>query len=666
MNRLVCGALIVMGLMAGAVDAASITTESLLEEMVDLERLTRLPDPAYTCKQFSSWDRRSKTPDDPKGWFANDDTGHFLRVEQRDGRKEHVMMDAAGPGAIVRIWSANPDAAGIVRIYLDGSRRPTIETPLRRLLDGSYPGLPLTIAGERAKGFNLYFPIPYAKHCLVTAEGEKFYYHINYRTYASGTRVRTFEPADLERHRKTIERVVGTLAAVGRPVEPRSTPHRFRQRLRDGEEKTLETLSGSREITALKLHVDADGDEKAIARGLVLSMSFDGRQTVEAPLGDFFGAAPGFIPYASLPLAIIREEGKPAELWCFWRMPFEKRAEIRIRNWTGVPVDVRGSVWTSSHRWDETSLHFHAGWRIERNIPTRPFIDWNHLHVRGGAGRFVGGHLHFINAVKKWWGEGDERIYVDGEKFPSTFGTGTEDYYGYAWGNPGRFVHAYHNQPHVDGPGTYGNISNNRFHILDDIPFTKSFRFDMENWHWSEDIRVTRAAVSYWYARPGTRDGFKALTRADVQPIEVPPYKVHVVAGAIEGESLALREKRGGDFHTHPTDHRLSNEAVLRWTKAKPGDRATFALPVEKAGTREVVVHLLKSIDYAQVQFYINGRPAGPVIDGYAPQPQPSGEISLGRHELRAGENELTIEIVGANRLARPGYLVGLDYVLLK
>ena len=38
-----------------------------------------------------------------------------------------------------------------------------------------------------------------------------------------------------------------------------------------------------------------------------------------------------------------------------------------------------------------------------------------------------------MNPVEAWWGEGDEKVFVDGEKFPSHFGTGTEDYYGYAW-----------------------------------------------------------------------------------------------------------------------------------------------------------------------------------------------------------------------------------------
>jgi len=71
-------------------------------------------------------------------------------------------------------------------------------------------------------------------------------------------------------------------------------------------------------------------------------------------------------------------------------------------------------------------------------------------------------------------GEGDEKIYVDGETFPSHFGTGSEDYYGYAWGSTEVFTHAYHNQPRCDDPKNYGNTSVNRFHVIDDIPLTKA------------------------------------------------------------------------------------------------------------------------------------------------------------------------------------------------
>ena len=109
---------------ASRAGAQEVTLKSLLGEITDLEKLTRFPpSPPYASRQSSSYDRASTSPSDPSTWFANGDSGHYLRVEETaNGRKEHVMLDAAGPGTVVRIWSANPD--GTLRIYIDGAEKP--------------------------------------------------------------------------------------------------------------------------------------------------------------------------------------------------------------------------------------------------------------------------------------------------------------------------------------------------------------------------------------------------------------------------------------------------------------------------------------------------------------------------------------------------------------
>ncbi|HON67585.1 MAG TPA: hypothetical protein PLS23_13925 [Phycisphaerae bacterium] len=194
-----------------------VSTESLLDELTDLDRLTRLPQPAYVTRQFSSYNRNSKTPADAEGWFANRDMGYYLRTEQHAGRQEYVMMDVAGPGAIVRIWSANNKA--MLRIYIDGSNTPAIEGTIPELLGGKYAGIPEPLAGCRARGWNLYFPIAYARHCKVTSELEPIHYHVNYRTYAAGTPVRSFEPADLTRWAHRIEQIAQRLKTPRTAVE---------------------------------------------------------------------------------------------------------------------------------------------------------------------------------------------------------------------------------------------------------------------------------------------------------------------------------------------------------------------------------------------------------------------------------------------------------------
>lgn len=154
-----------------------VTVRSLLAEMTDREEMARFPEPTYTSRQFSSYDRGSVAPDQP-GWYANNDFSHFLRVETNGVRREHVMVDTAGPGALVRFWVtvAGTDGSGILRVYLDGRSTPEIEGPVLEVLSGSVLcGYPLAASVSEhtdylKRGHNLYLPIPYAVRCVVTYE----------------------------------------------------------------------------------------------------------------------------------------------------------------------------------------------------------------------------------------------------------------------------------------------------------------------------------------------------------------------------------------------------------------------------------------------------------------------------------------------------------------
>ena len=180
-----------------------ITTGSLLEEIINRELLSEFPDPEYKTKQFSSYDRTSVSPDEP-GWFANEDRSQFIRIENNEGRREFVMFDAEGPGAIVRFWVtvANYQGDGILRIYIDENKKPELEGEVLFLISGGgIVDAPLASSVSESteydqRGHNLYLPVPYSRHCKITyeskglteepggASGEAFYYNINYRTYA--------------------------------------------------------------------------------------------------------------------------------------------------------------------------------------------------------------------------------------------------------------------------------------------------------------------------------------------------------------------------------------------------------------------------------------------------------------------------------------------------
>jgi len=344
-------------------------------------------------------------------------------------------------------------------------------------------------------------------------------------------------------------------------------------------------------------------------------------------------------------------------------MPYEKSAEVEVVNMGKQPAKVKLAAVAVPCEWTDRSMRFHAKWRSVFDFPTRPMVDWNYLAAKG-KGVFAGVSFAIDNPVKDWWGEGDEKIYVDGETFPSHFGTGTEDYYGYAWCCNEKFVHAYHNQPRCDGPGNYGRTSVNRFHILDRIPFQKDFRFDMELWHWKE-CQVNMAVTAYWYARPGATDEFKAVQEADVELRPVPEFVVPKAKGAIEGEGMKVLEKAGT---VEPQDWGSTSGGQHMWWRGgqKPGDTLVLGFQVEKAGKYHVRAQFLKAVDYGIHQLAINGKKAGDAIDFFNDGVVLTGEQDLGVFDLKEGENRIEATVVGANEKAVKAYMFGLDYLLLK
>jgi hypothetical protein len=506
-----------------------------------------------------------------ENWFANGDCGQHLRKETRNGADEWVLAEMDGPGAIVRFWSANPNDAGVCRIYLDGAEKPAVEMPMTDLMGGETFPFVKPLAHTLSRGWNSYLPIPYAKHCKITASKQNFYYQVNYRTYAPGTLVQTFSLDIADGLRDLVNQ---TAKALTEPLKAAPLPQKdvqetaYSQTVAPDGRVELASLQGASAIYRLTVKVSEAKDVAKALRACLFEITFDGQEqpAVTAPLGDFFGTAPGINSFQSLPCGVEAD----GTLVANWVMPFEKTAVVRLTNHSTEAVRVEGKVIAAKRAWTPDSLYFHAGWRQELDIPTRPRQDWAYVAVEG-KGRFVGDMLHVANPVTDWWGEGDEKIYVDGEKFPSHFGTGTEDYYGYAWCDPTPFTNAYHNQPRCDGPQNYGHTCVSRYHILDNIPFTTSLKFDMEVWHWA-DCKVSMAATSFWYAGAGAKDSLNAPEAKDLV-VKAIPEKLKV-PGAIEGEELRRIEVGGGKVETQTgTVGNWSSFAQMWWVEGQPGSR---------------------------------------------------------------------------------------------
>jgi hypothetical protein len=650
-----------------------VTFDSLLGEMTDRDRLASLPDPAYTCRQFSSYDRAATSPDDQSTWFANADFSKFLRTEEYDGKTQHVMMDTAGPGAIVRFWVTwvhRPE--GMLRIFLDGSDNPEVEAPLHRFIDGGELAGPPLSAGVSPeteydrRGHNLYLPIPYARHCKITYEGPikgSLYYQINYRTYSGGTKVTSFRRSDPERSKDFLDRVQRRLLSP--PITPaNSTTATLLGTIDPGASRAIDR-TGPAAIRELALRLQAKDMEQAL-RSTVLAIEFDGTRTVWCPLGDFFGTGHQLHPSKTWYTAV----GNDGSMSCSWLMPFKKSARVAVHNHGKQPITLAlGNITTTPWKWTDRSMHFHGTWHELRHKPVvggRGTEDANYVTITG-RGVYVGDTLTVFNAAHSWWGEGDEKIHVDGEKFPSHFGTGTEDYYGYAWCRPESFTAPFQAQPSGAGNLRSGMSVNSRFRSLDAIPFESSLKFDMELWHWAT-TKINYAPTTFWYALPGAACNVapdpdaaaQAVARIADDIVPVPRIK-----GAIEGEAMKEIQKTGGSTEMQgSTTWNWSGFQQVWWMDGKPGDKLLLGFEVPTSGRHRVIAHLTQAPDYGIHQIRINGKPAG-THDFYETKViwKP---IDLGVHDLRAGANQLEITVTGSNDKAIKRHMFGLDCLLLK
>ena len=323
---------------------------------------------------------------------------------------------------------------------------------------------------------------PPSRSVAARGTAKRLYYQINYRTYEKDAEVKSFTMAQLAEYRDAIARTQHQLLLPKAPHDSRSVD--FAGKLEAGESCVRYHRWASR-YRRLTINLEAKDLEQAL-RSTVLEMNFDGEQCVWCPVGDFFGLGYKFEPYKTW-YTEVTDDGA---MTCFWVMPFQKSCRLTLHNLGDTPVDVRqGEAKYGNWKWDDRSLHFHSTWHQLTDVKTqsnkgatRGAFDVNYVTVHG-RGVYVGDTLTIFNGYPSWWGEGDEKVFVDGEDFPSHFGTGSEDYYGYAWSNPNPFASPFHAQPYGHGANKIDMAVNSRYRSLDAIPFTKSIEFNMELWH---------------------------------------------------------------------------------------------------------------------------------------------------------------------------------------
>jgi hypothetical protein len=509
-------------------DTGAVTMNSLLKEMVDRNSLPSHSGPAYRLIQSSSWDRAELNRGDSNSWFGNKDYDNYIRKEKNGNRTEYVIMDARGPGAITKWWMPQDEFLGdrIVRVYLDDDPRPVIEENYLRLINGgSFVKWPFAFVSSDEKdvrfqysmpvgfkkqvGEDFYLPIPFSKSCKITLDDSVFYYCIDYRLYPPGTKVVSFSRADYEKNR------TGSVAAAARALLTPNTitaPLERSATLARGQELSIDLPDGAHAIDGIYLKIDSKNN-KQMNRGAVLEVQADGSQTVWSPVAEFFGGGVYARPVRNWNSEVT------ADGWMIsdWRMPYKSAARIILKNYGDQPVHAELRVKSEPCIWKESSMYFHADWHEEAPLTAPPFKDWNYIGIVG-KGKYAGDVLTVYSDPKNWWGEGDEKIYIDGESFPSHLGTGMEDYYGYAWGLANYFSSPFISMPSRDARGKgdwrgYNTVE--RIRLLDNIPFETSLKVDMEAW-------IVKAGVSFsvtcfWYGAAGATANIRPDTAAVIR-----------------------------------------------------------------------------------------------------------------------------------------------------
>jgi len=231
-------------------------------------------------------------------------------------------------------------------------------------------------------------------------------------------------------------------------------------------------------------------------RSMVIRAWWDGQEhpSLECPIGDFFGFAHGKVmPYGSA----VHSVGASAGMNLWLPMPFARRARLTFTNEGTEPMPLFYQIdYTvgDQHPADVGRLHV----CFRRENPTTLKKDFELLPERTQRGRFIGSVIGIRALHENWWGEGEIKVYMDGDKeFPTICGTGSEDYVGLSWGiQPLPFLYngCSLNQKKF--------VSMYRWHLPDPIAWRKSCRITIQQIAWKDGLAEVQddwSCATFWY-----------------------------------------------------------------------------------------------------------------------------------------------------------------------
>lgn len=247
-------------------------------------------------------------------------------------------------------------------------------------------------------------------------------------------------------------------------------------------------------------------------RQLILRIYWDGSETpsVETPVCDFFASAEyqSYAQLTSLPVCVNPKRG----FNCYWEMPFRKGFKVTVENICSEQIMLYYSIDYEEKEIGEDCVYFHAQFRRTNPLPYKEV--YTILDGVKGNGHYVGTYLFWGLNNNRWWGEGEVKFYIDGDKeFPTICGTGTEDYFGGSWnfdigGKYQEFCTPYTGVAKIIRPnGLYSantRFSMYRWHICDPVYFKEDLKVTIQALGWRDGGRYLPlqddiSSVAFWY-----------------------------------------------------------------------------------------------------------------------------------------------------------------------
>ncbi len=401
---------------------------------------------------------------------------------------------------------------------------------------------------------------------------------------------------------------------------------------------------------------------------MLLRMYWDGneRPAVEAPVGDFFANAFGERrEINSLP--VIVEDADSYN--CFWQMPFRKSARIEIVNQSEKPISLLyyNIDWIKKDSIPDETPYFYAQYRQE--YPAQKGRDYLLLDTVG-KGHYVGTVLSVRTRSPAWFGEGDEKIYIDGEAKPSIWGTGTEDYFLSAWGLKTTST-PYFGVPYFDQWGIVGgHTSAYRWHIADPIVFNTGIKVTIEHFGWispdeNPEHKSTSwnereddySSVAFWYqtGQPTFRERAPDARQRNLPSLErVTVYARDFLEGAGHGNGAVTAQQ----LELYP------GKQLLYMPKQAEGAWLEFPIVVTKKEPLRLLLNVTKASDFGQYQASLNGTKLGGTMDLFSPKVV-NEEVHLLDFWPEPGTYSMRLECIGKN-VQSQGYYLGIESIRLR